>query len=142
MFSRRKSSAAAATEVAEKLLNGSPSAPSIEDIEQDLKRAEIDDVVFLYEVPRLAASLIQNVDVKERFVGDADGEHKVVENRVNEHRVVSLAKKLNAAVDELSASAREVRREAEKLKEVSGDVGDKVEAVREYVCSASAPGRR
>ena len=56
MFGRRKKSIA---DSAAKLLNGSPAAPSIDDIATDLESAAADDPVFVREVPRAESALVQ-----------------------------------------------------------------------------------
>ena len=56
MFGRRKKSIA---DSAAKLLNGSPAAPSIDDIAADLDSAAADDPVFVREVPRAESALVQ-----------------------------------------------------------------------------------
>ena len=56
MFGRRKKSIA---DSAAKLLNGSPAAPSIDDIAADLESAAADDPVFVREVPRAESALVQ-----------------------------------------------------------------------------------
>ena len=56
MFGRRKKSIA---DSAAKLLNGSPAAPSIDDIVTDLESAAADDPVFVREVPRAESALVQ-----------------------------------------------------------------------------------